>query len=234
MRFGSTSIRVVIALVCLLFIPAAGAAQDRESRWGAGISFTPNWTGQKTLTELLVAEGEGSVEGSQFTVGIVRGRSLGGDWGVSFVRTPFTDPTRIVYAEADCDDGACFAFQETTTLRRVILTGVEAHVFFPVVTIKQRVQVGFNVGGGVARVEGEIERAFSQQSSFTLPNGEVFTDEFSDLTVEPANEVMFRLQPLMKVELQGAVIVHPRVKVKVSWGQNYVGLGMRVGAVVFF
>ena len=232
------SVRVFLFVIVLAgsFVPHHAAAQEREreSRWGAAVSFTPLWKGERDLVEMLISDGEGSVEGTQFSIGIARGSLWGGDWGVSYVRTPFKDGLQLVEAESSCENNSCFSHTSTQTFRAVRLSGVEVHGFFPIVTIRRLVQVGVNVAGGIATVDGEVEEIFDQTFSFTQPNGQVNTQSSHEVSVEPANEFLYKYQPLMKVELQGAVIIAPRVKIKVSWGLNYIGTGARIGAVVFF
>jgi hypothetical protein len=217
-------------------MPTIATAQDRdrESRWGVAVSLTPLWKAERELAETFISEGEGSVEGKQFSIGVARGSLLGGDWGVSYVRTPFKKDFQLMEAEAGCENNSCFSFSNTQNFRNVELSGVEVHGFFPIVTIKRMVQVGVNVAGGIASVKGEIEEIRESSFSFTQPNGQVNTQESLEVEVLPANEVIYKYQPLMKVELQGAFIIAPRVKIKVSWGLNYIGTGARLGAVVLF
>jgi hypothetical protein len=59
-------------------IPAPALAQGNESHWGVNASFTPQWSLMEPLRKIMFDEG-GTLAGREFTIGIVRGSSRGGD-----------------------------------------------------------------------------------------------------------------------------------------------------------
>src|SRR5438128_1641796 len=82
--------RFVLGGLCLCLLPAAAYAQaGKEGHWGVSFSATPQWTLAAPLKKALSENGETNIKGNEVTVGVVHGSTLGGDWGVSFVRKPF-------------------------------------------------------------------------------------------------------------------------------------------------
>jgi hypothetical protein len=171
-------------------------------------------------------DGSGSVKSSEFTIGLVRGSTRGGDWGVSFVHKPLKDASQVTESETDCFmPNSCGTFTYTKIMHNVVLTGVEFHWAPTFVTFADRVQIGINVGGGIASASGEVEEVFVNE--FTDPN---FPDSInSDVT--SAKEYFFKPQPLGKVEAQASFIVAPAFKVRVAGGFNSPGFGVRFAAV---
>ena len=233
--------RVLLVLVVwLVAAPAASLAQGTDSHWGIGGSLTPTWKSNETLRKPYI-EGEGELEGKEFTIGIVRGSSRGGDWGVSFVHKPFKDGVSIVEAgegeSSSCNGGFC-SINSTTitdTMQDVKLTGVEFHWFKPFGTIADRLQIGINLAGGVASVKGTVVETFVSESTLTN-NGNVVLHEINTDTFDaPAGEVLRDIWGLGKVELQAAIIASPQFKIKISGGMNIpAAASFRVGAVILF
>src|SRR5262249_49535105 len=147
--------------LCLGFSSLANA-QDDPSRWGVKVSFVKDWTMAPAITDLLAGDDEGSeisFDGDEFEIGFVRGSRLGGDWGVSFVKKPFKDGSGERNTDVDCFNQAqtiCRPRTESTLTQNTVLTGVEIHWFIRFVNIKQRVQIGLNVGGGIAETKGDV------------------------------------------------------------------------------
>jgi hypothetical protein len=125
-----------------------------------------------------------SVEGSDLQVGIVRGRSLGGDWGVSFIRKQVTaggvierDGNRDVV-----DEG-------------VEMTGATLDYFGVFTTIGNRVQIGVVSAFGAASIAGTARRNDTE------------TVEFQE-ALTPLG-YSWKVSPVARVELAVAVIAHP-------------------------
>jgi hypothetical protein len=224
-------LKVLPCLIVVALLAAAPASAQDTSHWGASVSFTPLWKAHDKLQETLWAEGEGTLEGSEFTVGFVRGSTRGGDWGVSYVRKPVKDGTTIVDVFESIDDFAQSRTTRTLVFRDVYLQGVEFHGFIPFVTIKDRVQIGLNLAGGIATVKGTIDETIENFVQFRLPNGQVTTNAFTSFDSSPAKEQVNEYQPLGKVEGQAAFILAPWMKLKVGAGFNMPSaVAFRVGA----
>jgi hypothetical protein len=220
-------------------MPAAPAAAqgDNEAHFGVGGSFAPFWKSRSDLLVTIGLDDTGTLEGTEFSIGFVRGRTLGGDWGVSFVRKPFKDASTTFneISSGDCGPGCSFTSAETrlTTFEDVYVRGVEVHWAPSFVTIAKRVQIGMNIAGGIAVPEGTISETFGFTSTTTV-NGQTFTNDFNDTVASPAKEVMYDKVPLFKIEAQGAIILAPGLKVKIAGGLNNPGMGVRIGAVYLF
>lgn len=229
-----------LALAVALAVPGAALAQgktEESSHWGVAVSYSPSWTASKEFQKLFIIESDELLEGTEFFIGVSRGQLRGGHWTVSYVSKPFKNKT-ITQVEESSD-----SFQGSTSYNRTTTTttftdvrykGIEALKYVAFATIKRRVQIGLNAGGGIAWVEGTVDEVFEQYNLFTNAMGQTF--ENTDLQQEtlPANEYVYKYQPLFKVEIQTAVIVAPGLKATVAWGLNGPGIGARVGAVYLF
>lgn len=226
---GIPMLLLVTLLVSGTAVPAAAQAAD-GSHWGVSAGLAPAWGSVDTLAEKTL-DWVGSIEGSEFTVGLVRGSTVGGEWGVSFVHKPFDDGTSAETVDEFCDGPFCSRSSERRVMRDVRLRGVEFHWFRPFGTIAERVQIGLNLAGGIARASGTIDETLEFTSTFTNPQtGEVSRQVFADTTTLPADEVLYAAIALFKVEVQGAIIVAPSVKIKIAGGVNNPGAGVRIGA----
>jgi hypothetical protein len=165
-----------IAGLLVLCRPTMAAAQrDRllvdlspPAQWAVTFSLTPEWEIKPVaLSELAGADrddirgpdGQSTFGGSDWSIGFARGRALGRDWGVSFVRQRIHRDA-VIDRTFDSSGGgaACFpdtcAFGERIVFRDVAVTGSEAHLYVPFVTIKERVQIGVMLAGGGGKFSG--------------------------------------------------------------------------------
>jgi hypothetical protein len=238
-RFGQFVSRLHMVVLWFLMvgaIPAAAQAQGtRDSHWGIGASWTPNWTLLKSVKNVIF-EGDGTIKGSEFTVGIVRGSTRGGDWGVSFVRKPFKDGSGETKTKQQCFNPAqtqCAPDVTSTLSQGVYLNGVEVHKFIAFVTIKNRVQIGLNVGGGVAMVKGNVVKTEDgfQPVSFDPRTGLATLAPVHTVNTVLAKDEWLPIFPLFKLEAEGAFILAPGLKVKIAGGLNFPSVGARIGVV---
>jgi opacity protein-like surface antigen len=163
----------------LLFTATAFAQstpkEKDKTRWGVSVGFGPNWTVDERdkLGTLFFDDGGDSdsahvnITGYEFRVGVARGRELGGDWEVSFVRRKIDDGSTVGEFVTECNDyfsppnkttHLCAATGTKNVYRGASLMGIEVNKFFAFVTIKKRVQVGLNLGIGVAQFHGVADR----------------------------------------------------------------------------
>jgi hypothetical protein len=105
------------------------------------------------------------VEGREFRVGLTRGRPLGYEFGVSFVRktiTEFTFETQGASLMSSTSSGGSFTFTDhgaaRVTFNRIAsiqMPGAEFHSFFPIGRFGERLQLGGLLGLGAAHVPSE-------------------------------------------------------------------------------
>lgn len=215
---------VLLSVVLAGVVPAPAHAQlSTNSHWGVNVSFTPTWKSLDQFKELFVEE-EGTIEGTEFTIGIARGSMRGGDWSVSYVHKPLKDTT-FVESEQSCESQFCYTSTNTLAFQKVVLKGVEYVWSKPFVTFANRVQIGINVGGGAAWVHGTIVETHDFVSAPPFPSSS--HDEFSG----PAKDTLYPIYPLGKVEAMGSFVIAPGLKVKVSGGFNFPAASFRIGAV---
>lgn len=231
--------RVLFLVVLIGLAPARAHAQGtNDSHWGVAASSTPNWTLAEPIRKLFFEE-DGTIKGSEFTIGLVRGSTRGGDWGVSFVRKPFKDGSGETSSDLRCFFPApqtqCATETESTLTQGVYLNGVQVHWFIAFATIKNRVQVGLNVGGGVGTMNGNVVKTEDGFTPSVNPQTRQATLTPTH-TVETllAKDELLPMFPLAKLEAEGAVIVTPALKVKIAGGLNFPSIGMRVGVVYLF
>ena len=177
---------LVFAILCVSSSPAFAQNQPR-SHWGVVGGFAPKWEPMDSIEILTTAvfdEGAAPLlRGSEFRVGIARGRRDSGDWGVSFIRKlidqqgPSTETGGI-----SCQGGSsgpnqpfvndCIRDLETRTPGDLQISGMEVHKHFAFVTIKQRVQVGVTIAGGFGVGQGGFTLDLSESRyTCTYPPG---------------------------------------------------------------
>src|SRR5262245_34537088 len=106
-----------LALTLVLVFAATAFAQNEKkkdkTRWGVTAGFSPDWVVDKrdALGSIFFqAGGDGdsgkvSITGSEFRVGVARGRELGSDWAVTFVRRGIDDGSTVGELEQNCNTG---------------------------------------------------------------------------------------------------------------------------------
>jgi hypothetical protein len=226
-----------LLLFAALVIGVRPTEAQEPSHWGVSVSVTPSWRLAGQLEE-LIEDDEASIdlEGSEVTVGVVRGSQLGGEWGVSFVHKPFENGSTIVVRDQECFGSTCLPTTEANVFQDVKLTGVEGHWFWRIVNIRERVQIGLNIAGGVATPDGEIIRTTDsyEATSFNPQTGAVAVTPRQRVEVLSASDELFPVFPLFKLEAAGSFIVAPGLKIRVAGGLNFPAYGARVGMVYLF
>lgn len=241
---------VVRLLVCVAFLLCGAftaAAQSDPTRWGASASFAPKWnvpTGSGPLAqmaEVLFESGDFgmNVRGSDFRIGAVRGRSLAGEWGVSFVRRTMKDGSTQGGIEEQCFDNTgpggqitrqCFSAGTLYIYHDVTMRGVEVNKFIPFLLIKKRIQVGVDLAGGVGVLKGFAERREPDTIFTDVRNaqgqiiGQTSTTIINSTIVDA--KALMGLDPTLigRVELAVAGILMPQLKVRFSGGINFPGM----------
>jgi hypothetical protein len=204
-----------------VILPAPLYAQtDRQSHFGVIVSFSPESKANKQLKFIYDDPDTIDVKSRDFEIGfIVRGRQLGGDWGVSYIQKSYKEGSVIDNRSEGCFT-QCVTLGTLDTMQDVRLRGLAIHKFAPFVTIKRRVQIGIDFGGGVGWVKGTAERR-EFDAQFVPPNRTVQTETVSQVDAKQLFLEQLDPMPIWKVELAGAVLLAPGLKVRVGGGLNF-------------
>jgi hypothetical protein len=243
--------RHILAGVALIVLSVSSAsAQDERTHWGAAVDIVPHWkigSSTKKAAKLIYEADEFDWHGAELRIGVVRGRELSGDWGVSFVRKAIAADATFTSSDGQGCDQTGFvgtpaiecriAWSVYSADKPRSLTGVEVHKSIAFVTIKRRAQVGVTLAGGVAKFDGHLARD-RYQSTYQAdhinrephaplppPIGEV-TTVFLGRTEVPDYEFLqgnANITPLGEVEAWVGAIVGHGFKVRVHGGFNFPG-----------
>lgn len=201
--------RLVLVLSCatLLAMPSRAHAQIDDTSWGITAGVSPQWSVPGDALAGLFDATRLDVKGPEFRLGVIRGTTLGGEWGISLIHKRLSKESTIEV------EGAQDAL--TVVADDAELIGVEVHRFFPFARAG-RVQIGANLGGGVAQLRGFVTGIYTgpTSSSFTLP--------FPDAFAVTGRQIDWL--PVGRAELAAAVAIGERAKVRVSGGFNMPGL----------
>jgi hypothetical protein len=240
---------VVVCLGSLFAFAVPAFAQTNDSTqperpaWGVAVSLTPRWdiSGGSDiigkLAEVWFERGDEGldIEGSDFRIGVVRGTGMKGEWGVSFVRRSFKEGSTQGAIETNCFDSGfgpetCFTGgTEYIYGDDVRLTGLEANKLFVFATIKDRVQIGLDLAGGIGWMKGTAleRRAESEGGSFEFdpddPGPIIFPFTIFETDVPTSSIVALDPVPIGRVELAVGVAVTQALNVRISGGLNLPG-----------
>jgi hypothetical protein len=230
----------LVATPALAQTPPAGAA--KVSHWGIEFSATPSWYLPKQITDSLAGDGGTLVVvGSQFSIGLVHGRAMGGDWGVTFVHQPVKNGSRGSDTDTDCGytngplPGGCFNTGGGAVTQGVSMNGVQVHKFIPFVTIKRRFQIGLNVAGGFGTLSGTLQKTSSDVTNVTVnqKTGARAGTLTTTVTTENVADEVFRKVPLGRITVVGALIVTQALKVRWEGGLLLPGASFSTVAVSY-
>jgi hypothetical protein len=239
-------VRSIVTVVLALTAASAFAQTGERSSWGVIGGFVPQWDTSATIKNLFDADTV-NLSGGELRIGVVRGRVLSGDWGVSFVRKSFSaDSVLEGITGALCEGNSstgfkCQRYSFRTLAPNLSLTGVEVHKFISFHTFKERVQVGMNLAGGIAGEQGHLERhEYIEEfpgamlpgppGTGTLKEIGVSQMEFGDTLIAKTKYI-----PLWKAEAAVAFIAAPGFKIRVSGGFNYPGMNrVSIAALYLF
>ena len=235
--------RSLIATCSLLVaVPTTGQEREDRSRWGITGSFTPKWEFLHFLEDAM--DKSIDMTGDELRLGVVRGRMLGGDWGVTYVKRRVDDGSSMVQEKPKCVVGgsepALCAGGNSYQTRGAFLQGVQMHRFFPLATIADRVQIGAIVSGGIARIEGQADET---QEHLRVSTDAAGTPQFGVGTETRLVEARSMFDhtfvaehlPIGGVEAAVAVSAAPGLKLRVSGGAAFPGFHrLSVAAVYLF
>jgi len=206
---------------------ASAPSNAKASHWGVVFSATPSWYLPSSITNNIAKDGGGVVlVGSQFTFGVVRGRAMSGDWGVTFVHEPvkngsygFDSSTKCGFANAPTSDG-CFNTSGSAVTQNVTMNGVQVHKYFAFRTIKERIQLGLDLAGGFGKLSGTLRKTSSDVTNIqkNAKNGQTTAALTTTVTTEDVTAEMPSKVPLGRLTFVAAAIVHPAIKVRWEFG----------------
>lgn len=196
----------ILCFACLLMMPRPADAQIDDPSWGITAGFSPQWSIPGTLLADVFDATSLDVKGPEFRVGVIRGTTFGGEWGLSLIHKRLSKESHL---EIEGSDDVL-----TVVADDAELVGVEIHRFFPFARAG-RVQIGVNLGGGIAQLRGFVTGAYvgTTSTNFTLPFPEAFSVTGREID----------WLPLGRAELAAAALVGDRLKVRVSGGFNMPG-----------
>ena len=237
---ATSVLRSTFILACALFLtatlPSSASAQTqpsgKASHWGVRFTITPSWEITDQVKELLFDDEEnGTISGNEFTIGFVRGSTLGGDWGVSFVRKPWDDGSGPISTSQQClTPTNCATITESTLTQGVYLNAFEVHWTPTFVTIKNRVQIGLNVAGGIGAMKGNVVITETGEEFVFGPGGATRVPVNRSETVAAKDELM-EYFPLFKLEGAASFIILPALKARFAAGLNFPAYSFNIGAV---
>lgn len=224
----STKLVGVASIIILLGLAANGHAQETDkTRWGVNVGWAP-WQVPSQIDTLFDVESL-DVKGADIQIGIQRGKIAGGDWGVAYVRKTLSSDSTVVRSSSSwCLGGyGCVDANTTYVAKSMRLHGVKVHKFFNFGVIRNRVQIGLNLAGGVASISGDVEKR-EQDLEYTYgPTGIPTSIGVVETTEVVSAEELFgsdiKAMPLLDLQLGVGVIVSPSLKLKILGGLNFPG-----------
>jgi hypothetical protein len=232
-----------------IVVTAITAIEEPQRFWGVTGGFLPHSGVPSALSGSLFNAEQADLRGSEFRVGIVRGRPDGRDWGVSVVLKQLKTGSSLVRAGYDGD-----AIAKTTYRVRDSLwgAGAEVHTFLPFLRAGRRAWVGVLLGAGMStdysgnvdrRTEGTIyatnPRAGGALTTVTAGPGYIQGYRGDILEVGPGQTAVedvatpadlhvsgwdLDAQLLARGELAAAFALPNRLKFRVSGGFNFPGI----------
>lgn len=137
------------------FVDRRPPEPPQRPRWGVRAGFTPLWsTPSSWSTVLLQTNYDPVLNGRDLRVGIVRGRPLGFEFGLSFVRKTIKKDlifVRDVYAASGTPPNFTYTPVPNVTytgIDDILFNGVDFHVLIPAARLGRRAQIGVLLGAG--------------------------------------------------------------------------------------
>ena len=197
-----------------------------QNQWGVHLSFTPEWRAPEQFRHLLAADDVAGWQGSDYSIGFVRGRATGGEWGLALLRQRVKADSRLCLS-ADESGGGCHDLLEAT--QGVRLQGFEFHWLAPIATFADdRVQVGVNTGVGAGWYEGTARRTAAMLGDAGLAVAAADVLRLGGPDGPEGTPI-----PTFRVEFAVAGVVAPGLKVIGSGGYGFPG-SRRIGVAVSY
>ncbi len=227
--------------------------------WGVTVGVSPLWWTPSWGAYLFEsAAARMDFTGRDLRLGIVRGRPLGFEFGMSLVQKTFNRDFVIVQNDR-AEFGTDFPVVSYRGIDDVTVVAGDSHVLLPVKRIGNRAQLGVLLGGGLGflpdtpierRVEGPPFYASCPATSFGAsgklldpPASGGFVYDFQCLPVPAGSRAGATTEPvstisasdtywlLIRAMVAADVVVTTPLKVRFSGGFTYPGLGFGVDLV---
>lgn len=208
LRIATTT---VMALALLGMTTPAEAQSSDGTRWGAVVSFTPEWHMPSYQHEILDADVV-TLRGDEYTVGVSRGRTSDGDWGLVFVRRRIND------------GGIVRRGDETLTVDgHGRMTGVMIYQYDKYFDAGP-IEVGASYGIGAGWTSGGARRDSPGQPSSRRDVADLFG----------RGGKAWSFVPLVRYELMAGAAINSHVKVRAGIGVLFPGHSrVTISAVIF-
>jgi hypothetical protein len=233
------TVLTVLALTAASPTLLHGQTAEKAVLWGVTASVTPRWSAAGLVKNYVDAD-EYDISGAEFTVGVVRGRSTGDEWGVSFVRKSVQEGSTSRFGTMPvCYQQECVEQSTTFVATNVSLMGVEVHKFFSFVTIRRRVQIGMNLAAGVVLVRGQAEKTQRFGTVVTDPTtGTAHIQQATAVSVVDGGQIFsggndVSYAAVAKVEAGVGFILSRNLKVRVTGGVNFPGYNVASVHVIY-
>jgi hypothetical protein len=221
--------------------PSSGSSNSEASHWGVVFSATPSWTVPNSIINKIASGGGATIVGTQFSIGIVHGRAMSGDWGVTFVHQPVKDGSNGFSSDTACGftngpmPGGCFNTSGAARAQGVKMNGVQVHKFIPFGVIRRRVQLGIELAGGIGKLSGTLQKT---NSDITRVNPNPKTGQQTALltttvTTEDVTAELPSKVPLGHLAFVAAAIINPAIKVRWEAGMLMPGQSFTTLMVTF-
>ena len=164
---------------------------------------------------------------------------------MSFVRKQFKDGPVQGNLRTQCiAPDECFSVGSYHQSAGLAMTGVEIHKFMPFATIRERIQLGVTLAGGVGQLSGQGEVHFLTVEGTVDPNSGPSFQQVETVSVLEANEFFdrivginlddFAVLPIVRAEFAVAGILSPAVKIRASGGVNMPGAQYFSVSLIYF
>jgi hypothetical protein len=221
--------------------PSSGSSNSQASHWGVLFSATPSWYVPNSIIDKIASGGGATIVGTQFTIGIVHGRSMSGDWGVTFVHESVKDGSNGFDNDTSCGfangpmPGGCFNTGGAAVTQGVKMNGVQAHKFFSFGAIKQRVQLGLELAGGIGKLSGTLQKTSSDITNVVMnpKTGQRTALLTTTVTTEDVTAELPGKVPLGHLAFVAAAIINPAIKVRWEAGMLMPGQSFSTVMVTF-
>ena len=203
-------------------------AQPAQERWGITGTFVPSWVAMDDLKILWSGAQTLDYGGSEFRIGLLHGKELGGDWSVTYIVRNVREGSTIDGTEtSDFGSGPPMKYGSLYSVEPsspVKIRGIEGQKFSPLVTIRNRAQIGLVFGGGIGWYHG-LMTAHNYDVDFTNgppPTYQPIVVQKETVTQVEAKDIFaMSFVPMGRVELAASAIVAPGLKLRVSGGFSF-------------